>query len=275
MSDLAALQRAMVSVLCVPTSLARVPEAVALADSIATGNERMSPVMQLDVYREQFLVRHFDVLRDDFRSLERLLGAARFERLALSYLGHHPPSSFTLRDLGCALPRFVADTLPWSEDSLLADLARVEWAFVDAFDAADAPRLEAATISAIDENAWPLARIVLQPSVQRLALDHPAHDYRSAVRASRAGEEIARPVRKSSYAIVFRGFDRLRCLDVDADAFALLEELARGAALGQACERVALESGTSSAVFETKVGAWFQEWTTLGWISGVVVARDG
>jgi hypothetical protein len=272
MSDLAALQRAMASVLRGPTSLAGLPEAVALADSIATGNERMSPVMQLDVYREQFLLRHLDVLRDDFRSLETLLGEDRFERLALSYLGDHPPSSFTLRDLGRELPRFVTETQPWSEDRLLADLARVEWAFVDAFDAADAPGLDAATIAAIDEDAWPLARIVLQPSVQRLALAHRAHDYRLAVRAAAALDEVAARTPKSMYVIVFRGPDRLQCLDVAPEAFALLEELACGVPLGEACERVALASGASADAFEDRVGTWFQQWTALGWISHVAVA---
>ena len=278
MSDLAKIQRAVLGVLCGPTSLVRLPEAVALADSLVTGNARQSPAMQLDVYREQFVLRHLDVLRDDFRSLEQVLGEDRFELLALSYLANHPPRSFTLRDLGCDLPRFVAATEPWSSDPLLADLARVEWAFVDAFDAPDAPLLEVASIEAIDEESWPLARIAFVPSLQRLALAHPAQDYRLAVRdAARDATVLAalpRPAPNPTYVAVFRGPGRLHCVDLEADAFALLEELARGAPLGQACERVALLSSTSPSAptsFEEKVGAWFQQWTALGWISTVAV----
>jgi hypothetical protein len=193
-----------------------------------------------------------------------------------------PPRSFSLRDLGADLPRFVAEAAPWSEDPLLADLARVEWAFVEAFDAANAPPLDLATVAAVPEDAWPAARLVLQPSVQRLALRYPAHEARLAVRRGESAEsvraedadaaqlaDLTRPVPSPTYLVVFRGAARLQCLAVDADAYALLDELARGAALGDACERAAAASGASSASFEEKVGAWFQQWTALGWLSRV------
>ena len=66
--------------------------------------------------------------------------------------------------------------------------------------------------------------------------------------------------------IVFRGPNLLQCLDVERDALALLDELARGTPLGEACER------TAGPVGEAKVGAWFQQWTALGLISRVEVA---
>ena len=269
MTDLASMQRALADALRTTTSLVDRQESAVFAEGIASGNERLSPAMQLDIYREQFLMRHLDVLRDDFRAVERLLGDAGFEALALAYLGAYPPSSFTLRDLGGRMTRFLAQTPPWSDDGLLADLARTEWAFVDAFDAPNAPLLEIGAIAAIEEDAWPMARIVFQPSLQRLSLGHAAHDYRIAVRDGAAVAALHRPEPRVSYVVVYRGAERLQCLDVDAEAFALLDELARGAQLGEACERVASSSGATPTAFEEKVGAWFQEWTALGWISTV------
>jgi hypothetical protein len=237
---------------------------------IASGNDRLTPAQQLDIYREQFLLRHVDVLRDDYLALERLLGAESFEALAKAYLQAFPPRSFTLRDLGCALVRFVADTRPWSDDELLADVAQVEWAFVEAFDAPDAPVLELASVTSVPEDAWPSAHIVLQPSLQRLALRHPAHEYRNAVRERAIGAPaaaIARPEARSCHVLVFRGPSRLQCREVDAVAYALLDELSRGATLGDACERVAV---TASSNVEENLAAWFQEWTALGLLSRVV-----
>jgi hypothetical protein len=273
-ADLASMQRAIAKLLAGGAPVASDPDSAALAEQLASGNGRLSAAEQLDVYRQQYLLRHLDVLREDFLTLEHALGDAAFEALATAYLQAFPPRSFSLRDLGVDLPRFVAERAPWSEDPLLADLARVEWAFVEAFDAPDAPPLDLATVAAVPEDAWPSARLVLQPSVQRLALRHPAHEVRIAVRSGEPppAAGMTRPAPSPTYVVVFRGPARLQCIAVEADAYALLDELARGTALGDACERVASASGASGASFEEieqKVGAWFQEWTALGWLSRV------
>jgi hypothetical protein len=276
-ADLASMQRAIAELVTGAAAVASDLQSAAVAEELAAGNDRLSPAEQLDVYREQYLLRHLDVLREDFLTLEHALGDARFETLARAYLKALPPRSFSLRDLGVDLPRFVAETAPWSEDPLLADLARVEWAFVEAFDAPDAPPLDLATVAAVPEDAWPSARLVLQPSVQRLALRYPAHEARLAVRSGElsAAEAMKRPPRPPptpTYVVLFRGAERLQCLAIDPDAYALLDELARGTALGDACERVATAFGASGASFEEKVGAWFQQWTALGWLSRVDLA---
>lgn len=258
--DLATLQRAL-------AGMVREATRVEDAGAIAVGNALLTPAMQVDLYREQFALRHVAALREDFVSLEAVLGEPAFERLAAAYLQAFPPTSFTLRDLGEHLPGFVALTAPWSDDPLLTDLARVEWAFVAAFDAPDAPPLELTALAALPEEAWPTARVVFQPSLQRLALASPAHDYRLAARDAKvARASLVRPPSRPSHLVVFRGAERLQCVDVDAAAYALIGELARGAPLGEACERVAEHCG---AALEDEVGAWFQQWTALGWISRV------
>ena len=49
------------------------------AQKMATGNARMTPCEQLDVYREQFFLRHVGSLREDFPTVEHLLGAESFD----------------------------------------------------------------------------------------------------------------------------------------------------------------------------------------------------
>lgn len=264
---LASLQRAVAALVSGATTE---PGVDARADAIAAGGPRLTPAMQLAIYREQFVLRHVDALREDFRSLAHVLGDAAFEALAGAYFQASPSSSFTLRDLGAQLARFLAEREPWREDPLLSDLARVEWAFVEAFDAPDAPALALDALSAIAEDAWPSCRVQLAPSVQRLALAYPAHELRQAVCDARATPAtVVRPAARLTYLIVFRGADGLRYLSLAPDAYALLDELAGGAALGAACERVAAASATPPDAFEERLGAWFGEWTALGWISRV------
>ena len=267
--DLAATQRALAELMRGASPVAADDVRARLAAQLAAGNDSLSPAEQVDVYRAQYLLRHLDVLREDFPTLEHVLGDARFEALVWAYLQAFPPRSFSLRDLGADLAGFVATTAPWADDPLLADLARFEWAFVEAFDAPDAPPLELAAVAAVAEDAWPSARLVLQPSVQRLSLRYPAHDVRVAVRSGDASAVVVRPAPSPSHVVVFRGRERLQSLAIDAEAYALLDELARGTALGDACESVATASGASLVAFEEKVGAWFQEWTALGWLSRV------
>ncbi|MBS2016528.1 MAG: putative DNA-binding domain-containing protein [Deltaproteobacteria bacterium] len=267
MSKLAQAQIALADVLRLSTSLTEDPYGGAIAAEIAAGNERLSPVEQVDIYREQFFLRHVDALREDFRSLEHLLGDDDFEALARAYLAAFPPTSYTLRDLGASMERFVRTQEPWSKDPFVADLARTEWAFVEAFDGPDSPAFDPSVLASATEDQWPGARIVFQNAMRRIALEHPAHDYRLAVKKE---EAPARPEPAPTWVVVYRGKENLQFIDVERDAFELLEELARGTALGEACERAAKASNVDPASFETKLGQWFQEWTAFGWISRVL-----
>ena len=240
------------------------PKSFRVAQQLATGNMRMTPVDQLDVYREQFFLRHIGSLREDFPTLEHLLGAKKFDELCIAYLKAMPPASFALRDASDRMAEFVASTAPYSADRLLADCAKVEWAFIEAFDAADAPPLDPSTIASIDEDAWDRAKIELHPSLRFLDLGHAAHIFRSALRN---GEKPTRPEAKPIAIVTFRGADALRYVEVEPAAFALLSALSRGNALGEAGE---VAEKIDPSVGE-KIGDWFQLWTANGWISRVIV----
>src|SRR5262245_25140949 len=70
------------------------------------GNERVSPAEQLEIYREQFWLRHTDSLVEDFPGLSGILVQDDWDRLVFDYLERFPPDSPTLRDLGARLPNF-------------------------------------------------------------------------------------------------------------------------------------------------------------------------
>lgn len=204
-------------------SLARVQADVARA---ILGDEELSE--GLARHREQFFLRHVAALEEDFASVVRAVGHEAFHDLARRYLAAHPPASFTLRDLGRAFPAFL-------EDPTLRDVARLAWAFVEAFDGPDAPPLDPTALAGVAEEAWPHARIVLQPSLQRLVLDHPSR----------------------RHLVVFRAMET----ELDAKAYALLDAIACGATLEEACERVAPP--------REEIAGWFRLWTEAGWLSRI------
>jgi hypothetical protein len=256
------------------------------AAAVTTGNERLSPVEQLDIYREQFWLRHTGALEEDFASVLRLLGRDAFHELCASYIEAHPPQSYTLRDLGDRFADFLEKHPRYQGDALLCDLARVEWAFVEAFDAPDAAPISAHTIASTPEEAWPNAVLKLHPAMRLLALRYPAHELRSTARTQSAAVDasacttcgeadveapLVRPEAADTWLVVFRGADVLKFIDIEREAFVLLGKLRAGVPLGRACEETVSELGLSEETFQAAVGGWFASWTQWGWVTDLVV----
>jgi hypothetical protein len=260
---LSEVQEFMADVLLKPRPLAEHAALAAATPGVIAGNERLSPVEQLDIYREQFWLRHTGALEEDYTTLVHVLGHEAFHSMCADYIEAHPPDAWSLRDLGAKLPEFLRTTAPFAEDALVCDLARYEWAFVDAFDAPDAPPLDAAAIAAASEDDWSRAKLELAPSVQLVRAGFPVDELRAAVQKDESPE---RPAAKDVHLVVWRGPDAMKYLDVEPAALALLERLAKGEGLASACEAIALEE---PAIGE-KVGPWFQQWSQLGWIARVV-----
>jgi len=261
------LQKTFAEALVLPKSFAEDAKWRARGETAFTGNDRVTPIGQLDIYREQFWIRHVNCLREDFPVLVALVGEEKFEAIVRDYLEVFPPKKFQLRHLG----ENLADFLATRDDQLLADLARVEWAFIDAFDAPDAPPLDPSSISAISEDDWPNARLVLHPSLQLLRLAHPANEMRDAWWSDKDKRPIERAERKPTHVVVFRHKDLLLYTEVmDTLPFEMLSLLASGKSLGAAGDDLAASSGRGEEI-ESSIGSWFTRWSGLGWISRVVL----
>ncbi len=224
------------------------------AATIATGNSRISPLAQIEIYRDQFWWRHIGCLADDYPTLRALVGPAAFDELCARYLKAYPTQGFLLRDLGKDLAAF----LETESDRLLVDVARVEWAFVDAFDAADLPKLDPQSIDGVSEDLWPHARITLHPSIVLLDLQFPADDVRVA---QRTGKPVTRPEPAPRCIAVYRRDLLLYAEPLERSAFSVLCAIAAQNTLSEAC--------ASAGDAEEKIGAWFSRWASLGWISRV------
>ncbi|HEY1956320.1 MAG TPA: DNA-binding domain-containing protein [Polyangiaceae bacterium] len=244
-----------------PQSFATSCDWVARGKETFGGSERLAPIEQLDVYREQFWIRHLNCLAEDFPVLHALVGDAKFEALVAEYLAAHPPTHFQLRHLGAKLAEFLRGH---DDDALLSDLARLEWAYVDAFDAADAPPLDPNAVAAIPEDAWASARLRLHPSLQLLRLVYPTHEMRAKWWADKDVRPIERVERAAATVVVYRHKFLLYTEVMEPLAFEMLERFGRGETLGAAGDALGAE-------VEEKIGEWFARWAGLGWISSVEV----
>ncbi len=147
--------------------------APALLEVIAPSATLDAPA-RLGVYADAYVLRLHEVLGEDFPRVAALLGPDRFAALVRAYLRGHPSSCPSVRHLGRALEAFLAgwpDGAPW-----LADLAALEWARVEVFDAADAAALRAADLRQVAPEAWPVLRFAAVPALAIVRAGWPVHE---------------------------------------------------------------------------------------------------
>lgn len=118
------------------------PEAV-------TGPNGKSAGRRYDVYRNNVTVSLIDALAAVYPAVQRITGADFFRAMARFHVRSTPPSSPLLFAYGRGFPQFIeayehAQDMPW-----LADVARIERAWLDAYHAADAVPLSPTRLAAV------------------------------------------------------------------------------------------------------------------------------
>ena len=229
-----------------------------------SGDARADVRERLGVYRHAYLARLVEVLADDYPALKRALGDARFDALAAAYVRALPSRSPSLRDLGARLPGFVAAHeaaaelragAPWA-----ADLARLELAVTDAFDAEDALPLARSDLAAVAPEQWGELALSLMPGARLLALAWP-------VRALRAAHDAEQPLVLEALApraervLVWRKDERVLHREVDASEAELLARVVAGACFGELCALAAEGCGDESgaALAAGLLGRWVED----------------
>ncbi len=133
---------------------------------------------RIRVYSDAYYLRLRDVLREDFPRLSALLGTDQFDEVVKGYLEAFPSEQPSIRHLGRALAEFLRRR----EDirDCLADLAELEWARVEVFDAPDAECATTDDLVGVSPNAWPFLRFSTIPAIQIVRARYPVHQLWSA-----------------------------------------------------------------------------------------------
>jgi hypothetical protein len=233
------------------------------------GDRGLAPENRLAVYSSAYFIRIHDCLRTDFGALARALGPAAFHDLVKTYLMVHPPSHPSLRYAGKDLARFL-ETKPFAaifarRCAYCADLARLEWALIDAFDAEDAPVLAREVLARVAPEAWASLRFKASPSLAVLSLRWPVQTVRE--RFDHESEEEtwdAAPALEpgKAHVRVWRREETVYYRAVPALEAEALRTLQQGEDFGVLCERVAKEVGEEGAA--EKAARFLEAWLSAG-----------
>lgn len=119
------------------------------APPVATGPNGRAAGKRYDIYRNNVTVSLIDALAAIYPAVQRITGIDFFRAMARFHVRESPPSLPLLFEYGRGFPDFIAQyehaqMMPW-----LADVARIERAWLDAYHAHDAAPLAPAQLAAI------------------------------------------------------------------------------------------------------------------------------
>jgi hypothetical protein len=196
------------------------------------------------------------------------VGEDAFRQAAAHHVISHPPSGWTLDDVGEGFPETLREL--FSNDPEVPELAWLEWAMHRCFVSADASPLDAAgfaeSTAAFAENDWANMRLSFLPGTDQRQICHDIGTLWKALK-----EE---PVEAPSYSlstqvhcVVWREGLKPVFIQMDpvqGEALCLLRD---GANYGEVCEMLSERLGEEAAI--AQAGAMLGRWLHLGLLTGV------
>ena len=244
-----------------------------VAGKFIKSNSRLSSAERIEIYNRQYWYRLIDCMYEDFPGLRAIFGREKFNRLIRAYLVKYPSRSFTLRNLGSSLVKFLTDETQWSKpyQQMALDMAKFEWAQIVAFDGPGEAPLAEADLAGSDPAKL---RLGIQPYITLLELAYPLDKFSQAVKKQglraetsnavaeheqKAMRAVRRPGRRRTFVVVHRFENSVYFKRLEEPAFRLLSALAEGKTLLRACE------GIEGKLTARKIKKWFMYWTAMGW----------
>src|ERR1700730_8904906 len=218
------------------------------------------------VYRHAYSSRLVEAMRNDHKLLHIYLGDEMFDAMGHAYVAANPSQNPNLRWFSSSLPDFLKTTESYSKHPVLSDLAALEKALNDAFDAQDAPVIGVADMAGFAPEAWGGLAFRAHPSATRLDLSPNA----SAVwLALKADEDPPDPVRltEASRLLVWRQDVTPVFRELAAEEAMMWDEAARGIPFGVLCFMLATYDDPDSAA--ARGAGYLHGWVTAGLLAGV------
>ncbi len=219
------------------------------------GEGALDAAERLGIYAGMYRTRLLDVLREDFPRTLAVVGDDVFAAMAGRYLACYPSTRASVRHLGRGFADFLA--IEHTAPAFLADLARLEWARVEVFDAPDAAPLRVADLQSVPAEAWPALRFRLIPACVVVESAWPVHRIWSDGKTS-----ASRPEPEATTIRVWReewSISHAAMSMTEHQAFRALEG---GAPFAGICETV--DNGLGATAAAREVGGILLRWLEDG-----------
>jgi hypothetical protein len=251
-----------------------------IAASYIKPNAALTSFERLEIYNRQYWFRVIDAVSEDYPALSAVLGSKKFDALVLAYLEETPSTSWTLRDLSGELPQFLNahPMLAGRKCRLAVDVARLEWAYIEAFDGRQLAPLTANDIQTIG----PDSNVSLQPHVRLLDLHYPVDEIVLAVhketpesdivsnaaveRKPRSRGEIPSVRKQRIYLAVHRYDNSVYYRRIKPEEWRLLRALGRGASIAESITEAFVRTRLTGEEQTALLQKTFAHASELGWL---------
>jgi hypothetical protein len=225
--------------------------------AVVRGQGELDATARIAIYADMYRARLVDVLREDFPRVRAVLGDEAFSAVAGRYLARHLSVHPSVRHLGSRFAdHLAAEVLP---HPFVADLARLEWARVEVFDAADDEPLRLADLQAVAPEEWP--RLALRPimAARVVRASWPVH----AIWAAAGGPcvEVEWPAASTTIRVWREGWSVSHTAMGTTEVVAL-RTIEHGASFAEVC--AAVEGGRDADAVAREVGALLLRWLEDG-----------
>jgi hypothetical protein len=200
--------------------------------AVAVGAAGKSAVKRYNVYRNNVTVSLINALAAVYPAVQRITGVEFFRAMARFHVRVTPPTSPLLFEYGHDFPAFIeqyeyASSMPW-----LADVARIERAWLDAYHAADTVPLPAAELAAVPQEQLADLVFIAHPATRIVRSRFSA----VTIVASNRGNDPAGPIDASTPedALITRPDLEVMLRHLPPGGATFVESLTSGRSLGEA-----------------------------------------
>jgi len=218
------------------------------------------------VYRYAYGSRLVEAMRNDHKLLHVYLGDDMFSEMGHAYVAAYPSHHPNLRWFSGHLPDFLKSAEAYGKYPVLSDLAALEKALNDAFDAAEAPVVAVADMAAFAPEAWAGLTFKPHPSAQRLDLSTNATAVWFALKAD---EDPPDPVvlEEPDRLLVWRQDVTPVFHQLSAEEAMMWDEASSGIPFGVLCSMLATYDDPDGAA--ARGAGYLHGWVTAGLLTGV------
>jgi hypothetical protein len=231
-------------------------------------SKQMTREARFGVYTTAYRLRLAGFLAEDFKVLHSAVGDETFEALAEAYIAATPSQHRNARWYAHDLPDFMQANEPWRDSRILIDLARLERALADAFDAADGTPCSVAALASLSPDQWSEMRLSFDPSVEVLTLAQGSAAAFEAVAAEtlcptpdETQDEAVLVWRHPENGVIYRVLE-------PAEALAITEAMAEKS-FGDICALLQFREDGDAESIAIRAAGYLTQWFAGALITGV------
>ncbi len=210
------------------------------AAALVREHGELDALQRVGIYRNSvhgILLQYFGSL---FEVTQQLVGERFFAQLSDEFVDHSPPTRPFLAEYGEGFPAFMRQhaslqSMPW-----LADVAQLEWARHQAWNAVNQPASDFTKIATLDEEKQLTLCFQIPQSAQLLQSPYAIHQVWGAHQPEDFPEKIPLErirIHQQTYLLVWRAGRKLQQVELDEAGWQFLSAVRQGTALPTLTER--------------------------------------